>query len=158
MLLSLAVLLVPIAVFLLLWNFLADGNQSSVVDPEPSFSQAASKGVDVLRPHGLSQDWSAMRSAVDEKSGDVVVRVGYNTPSDAGIQLVETDADAEDLLAAELSGKAKPTGAAELANGDWQVYATKGGNAMVLSHDGSSVLIHGDAEVDELNSFAKTLK
>jgi hypothetical protein len=157
MFLSLAVLLVPIAAFFLLWNVFADGQQARVIDPGPAFDEAASTGLAVSRPHDLSAQWQAVSSAVASQDGTVTLRVGYQTPQGAGMQLVETDGDAEKLLAAEITDAPRPAGTERIKDRQWQSYAVKGGNALLYSDDELTILVHGDTDVAELISFAETL-
>lgn len=157
MFLSLAVLLVPIAAFFLVWNLVADGSQARRIDPTSTFTEAEGVGLAVMRPDGLDVDWQPVSAAMNHESGRPVLRVGYQTPDGAGVQLVETSVDPEALLAAELSGGSRPDGSTSQGGRDWQVFQTPGGNAVVYSDESITVLVHGDTDVAELSQFVRAL-
>ncbi len=157
MILSLAVLLVPIGAIFLFWAVFAGGNQPTIIDPAPAYSEATHAGLDVREPQGLSEDWKPVSSNAGDESGAMTLRVGFQTPDGAGIQLVETAATPEDVVRSELNNDAKFFKETDLGNGQWRHYGTPGGNALIYSEDGLTILVHGKAESAELTEFAKTL-
>ena len=157
MILSLAVLLVPIGLFFVAWNFLTSDSQVRVIDPSAAFQEASGSGLAVVRPDGLGADWKPVSSAVSHEGG-VTVRVGYQTPDGNGIQLVETDADAETLLSQELPDGAQPSGTMSWEDRDWQMFETKGGNAVVFSGENVTILVHGNTDTRTLESFISVLE
>lgn len=158
MFISLAVLLVPIAAFFLFWQFLTSDDPVTEIDPSDSFAEAAGLGLDVETPQGLSQDWKALSSAVSQPDGFVTLRVGYYTPEGAGIQLVESQAAAETVMVEELREAPKPLGTVAVDGRQWQSYVTVDGNyALVYTDDELVLIVHGDADSTELESFAGSL-
>src|SRR5690606_2716766 len=126
------------------------------IDPAPAFEEASGSGLAVARPQGLTADWKPVSSAVSHEGG-VTVRVGYQTPDGGGIQLVETDVDADALLARELPDGTRPAGTVEAGGRDWQRFETKGGNAVVFSGGELTILVHGNADPETLTQFAALL-
>jgi hypothetical protein len=159
MLLSLAVLLVPIAVIFLGWRFLTGGTDASPIDPRPSYDEASGAGLDVREPSGLGDDWVPISQDVNQSGGAVTLRVGFYTPDEAGAQLIESDGPAKRLIGEELGKAPKETGVLSTKYPDWKTYITvDGNNALVYSTDDLTIIVHGDASVDELGSLARALK
>lgn len=157
MILSLAVLLLPIGAVFLFWAVFAGGNQPTVIDPKPAYNTASHAGLDVREPQGLSEDWKPVSSNASEESDAMTLRVGFQTPEEAGIQLVETEATPQELMSSELNDDAKFFEKLSLDSGEWRHYGTPGGNALVYSEDGLTILVHGEAEAAELIEFAGSL-
>lgn len=158
MIVSLGVLLAPIGLFFLVWNFLTSDEQVRVIDPSNSYAEAAGMGLDVQEPTGLSEEWKPVSSAVDPDSAEVTMRVGYHTPEGAGIQLIQSEGDLEATMHQELGADPQPSGAVEAADREWLSYVTvEGHDALVFDGDDLVMVVYGDAELEELEEFVAAL-
>lgn len=158
MILSLAVLLLPIGLIFALWQFIGSDRQVSVVDPMPTYQEAADAGLDIAAPKGLSDDWKPVSSTVDRSDGDVTLRVGYHTPAAAGMQLLVSDGDVAEVVEATLRESPRATGVVETSGREWTEYVTVDNNhALVCEEDDQLLIVYGDAETAELTEFASAL-
>lgn len=157
MIISLAVLLVPIGVVFVGWRFLMSGQDVNPVDFGESVDEAKRAGLSVVEPDGLSDQWVPISHSVDGKGG-VTLRIGYHTPDEAGVQLVESDAEPETVLEASLGPEPRKSGGKELAGREWTVYKTVDGhNAYVSETEDMTIAVVGDAAIAELDEFVGTL-
>jgi hypothetical protein len=158
LLLSLAVLLVPILLVVLAFQYLGADDEVTVVDPGPAFDQAHEAGLAVVRPGGLPAGWQAVSAVTREESGVVTLRVGYVSSSGGFLQLVQSDRDAEPLLRRELGG-GRPLGTELIRGVSWQVYPGRDGErALVLLQPERTVLVLGRAPAAELRTLAGSLR
>ncbi|WP_147144282.1 DUF4245 domain-containing protein [Stackebrandtia albiflava] len=158
MVISLAVLLVPIGAFFLLWGFLTSDQPVNGVDPRPAYTEAEGLGLDAPAPEGLPDGWDPLSAQTTQGDGAVTLRVGYQTPSGGGMQYVAGDGLAEEILVAELRDGPRPTGAVTLDGREWMSYLTVDGNpALVYTDESMTLVVHGDASMAELEAFAKAL-
>ncbi|WP_415648522.1 DUF4245 domain-containing protein [Stackebrandtia soli] len=158
MLLSLAVLLVPIALIFGLWQFIGSDRQVSVVNASPTYQEAADAGLDVTEPQGLSEEWKTVSSMVNREDGEATLRVGYYTPSGAGMQFVVSEIDEVELTELVLRKNPQPTGVVETASREWSGYVTTdNNNALLSSGGGQTYIVYGDAPMDELSQFVEAL-
>jgi uncharacterized protein DUF4245 len=157
--LSLLVLLVPIAILIGINRFVQGGDEPTVVDPAAAVADAGQDGAfPVALPAGLSRDWRTVSASYDPGDGQAVLRVGYLTPSGAGVQLVESDTPAETLIPRELTKDARPRGPAEIGGRQWQRYSARPGElAFVLLERERTVLVVGAASEAELHELAAAL-
>lgn len=158
MLLSMAVLLVPIGAILLLFQFLGGDQEVVTTDPGPAISEARQAGLAVAAPRGLSDEWKPT-SAVVRRDGDATtLRIGYVTPSGGFAQVIETDAEPETALRQELDGGGRPTGVERIGEARWQAYPGRGEErALVLMEPGRTILVIGNASAEELRTLAASL-
>ncbi|MFC0028918.1 DUF4245 domain-containing protein [Micromonospora chaiyaphumensis] len=160
MALSLLVLLVPIALLLAFYRGFLGGDEPVTVDPAPAVEQArAANAFPVAEPQGLGSDWRTVSARYQTDAGVGTLRIGYVTPEGRGAQLVESNAPAEKLLPAELSG-GQPQGPADLPGGtSWQRYTARGNEqALVLLEPNRTVIVVGDAGEAELRELATALR
>lgn len=158
MIISLAVLLVPIGLIFVGWKFLLSDQDVNPVDFSESVDEAKRAGLPVVEPDGLSDQWVPISHSVDGGKGEVTLRIGYHTPDEAGVQLVESDADVAEVLDSSLGAEAKKSGGKELAGREWTVYrGADGHRAYVSTTDGATIAVVGDAATAELDEFAGTL-
>jgi hypothetical protein len=159
MIISMAVLLAILFAVFGLYRVI--GGDDATIDPGPAYAQArADGGFPVQEPTGLAAGWRPVSAAFQPQSTGSVLRIGYRTPDDGTVQLVQANTAPDTLLAFELGDAAKPTGVTETVNGAaWQVYdARKGERALVLQAEGRTVVIVGKAEFVELRELAASLK
>lgn len=160
MVLSLLVLLLPIALLLAFNRFVLDGERPTVVDPGPAVEQARAAGeFPVDEPVGLDPAWRPVRADFRRDADGATLRIGYLAPGDAGVQLVQSDVPAERLLPAELAGSGRPEGTVDIAGTPWQRYpARPGERALVLLEPERSVIVVGVAEESRLRELAAALR
>jgi hypothetical protein len=159
MILSLAVLLVPIALLVLFYRLVLSGDAPVTVDPSSTIQEARQAAVfTVLEPRGLPDDWHASSVTFSRQAGGATLRVGYVDPGKDPVQLVESSVPAATLLPAELGSGAKPLGNVRTAAGVWRVYdARPGEKALVLADEKRTVVVVGKTGVESLQAFATTL-
>lgn len=160
MALSLLVLLLPIVLLLGFNRFVLGGEEPTVVDPGPAVAQARVAGAfPVDQPVGLDARWRPVRAAFQRGEHGATLRIGYLTPGDEGVQIVQSDVPAERLLPAELAGARRPEGAVDIAGTPWQRYpARPGERALVLLTPERSVVVIGSADEDRLRELAGALR
>ncbi len=154
------VLLVPVALLVAVYVFFFGGNNVIAVDPGDTYSAArASAHFTVVQPAGLPGSWKPV-SSVYEAGTPSILRVGYVTPSGAGIQLVESDRPADTLIKSELGSEATVARTVTVNGTVWGVVpSTNGSNlALVDSEFGRVVIIRGQASQAELTQFAAALR
>ncbi|WP_169313854.1 DUF4245 domain-containing protein [Stackebrandtia nassauensis] len=159
MIISLAILLVPIGLIFVGWRFLMGDQDVNPVDFSETVGEAERAGLPVVEPDGLSGDWVPISHSVDEEKGAVTLRIGYLTPDEAGLQLVESDAKPDAVIDAAL-GEESPTktGSTEVAGREWQTYTTADGHsAFVSTDDDMTIAVVGDAASRELKEFTAAL-
>jgi hypothetical protein len=157
MLLSLAVLLVPIFVLLLLYRYLFAGDAPIGVDATQTWNTARhSAHFTVLAPEGLPKGWTV--ASANFAGG--TLRVGYVTPAGTGLQLVESDRPLSALGPAELGTKARAGNLVSVNDRPWRAYqqVRGGGQALVLVDAGRTVLVVGSAAPEDLRTFAAALR
>jgi len=159
MIMSLAVLLVPIALLLILYRTLLSGDAPITVDPAPTIQEAqAAKLFPVAVPQGLSDDWHTSTATFTRAPNGATLRLGYVDPDKDPIQLIESSVPTDTLLPTELSAGAKPTGNFRSASGVWRVYdARPGEKALVLGEQNRTIVIVGRTDVDNLEKLATSL-
>lgn len=151
MLLSLAVLLVPLGIFYGIWNWAAVDRQVSVVDTSEDYLAAESLGIEVVRPD-LSENWKPISSVLATEGEAVTLRTGWYTPEGFGMQLVQTTGAVDDVNEA-LTGGGDPVEAGGL---EWSAYETAEGRAWVTVLETSTVVLTAEQDaIDELPELAE---
>jgi hypothetical protein len=146
-----AVLLVPIGLFYVGWNWLASDRQVSVVDTTENHATAASLGLVAIEPE-LDEEWKAISTdlAVDEET--VTLRTGYYSPEGNGLQLAETNGSLADVNE-DLSGAGTPVDAAGI---EWAAYETGNGETWVAEIGGETVVLSAEPDgVADLSELAE---
>ncbi|WP_341719040.1 DUF4245 domain-containing protein [Micromonospora sp. FIMYZ51] len=156
MAISLLVLLVPIVLLLAFYRGFLGGDEPTTVDPTPAFEQARSAGAfPVSEPTGLGEGWRTVRATYRMAEGGAILRVGYVTPEGRGLQVVQSDVPAEQLLPTELTNEGQPQGQTDLGTSTWQRYTARGNEqALVLLQPDRTVIVVGDARDNELREMA----
>lgn len=159
MVLSLAVLIVPIALLLLFYRFVLSGDAPVSIDPGPKIQEAQQAGAfPVAVPTGLGDDWSAATATFTRQSGGATLRIGYVGPRKAPVQLVESSVASSTLLPAELSTKAKALTNFHAPNGVWRLYDGRPGEqALVLADQSRTIIVLGKTDVSTLERLASSL-
>lgn len=151
MALSMAVLLVPLGLFYVMWDWAASDRQVSVVDTSEDRASATALGLDVIEPE-LSPDWKPISSALEVDEETVILRTGWYSPDGDGLQLVQTNGEMS-AVNEKLDGAGEPVEAAGL---QWAAYDLGDNEAWVTELPGSTVVLTADPEgIDELPELAE---
>jgi hypothetical protein len=159
MALSLAVLLVPIALLLTFYRVVLDGDAPVTVDPTSTIQEAQQAHLfPVAVPTGLSKDWHVSDATFRRLDGGATLRIGYVDPDKDPVQLVESSVSPDKVLPAELGDTAKPSGTFRSENRAWRLYAARPGEqALVLTETGRTIVIVGKTDTRNLETLASSL-
>src|SRR5262249_20595646 len=128
MVMSLAVLLVPIALLLIFYKFVLSGDAPVTVDPSSTIQEALdAKIFPIAVPAGLGDHWAVSSATFAKQANGATLRIGYVDPDKDGVQLVESSVPAATLLPAELTTNAKPQTNFRAANGVWRLFSGRPG-------------------------------
>lgn len=141
MALSMAVLLVPIGLFYVGWQWVASDRQVSVVDTTENHSTAASLGLAAIEPD-LGEEWKSISTDLAVDGETVVLRTGYYSPDGHGLQLAETNGTLDDVNE-DLTGAGTPVEAAGIA---WTAYETGSGETWVAEIGGETVVLSAEPD------------
>ncbi len=157
MVLSLAVLVIPIALLLIFYRVVLSGDAPVTVDPASTIQEA--QGIfSVAVPGGLGSDWHVTAATLRRESAGATLRLGYVDPDKDPIQLVESTVSATSLLPAELGPTAKPLENFRTATGVWRRYdARPGEQALVLTEQNRTIIVVGKADAKNLEHLANSL-
>jgi hypothetical protein len=159
MAISLGVLVVPLVLLMAFCRPTA--GDTPTVDPARTYQAAkASAKFPVRVPEELPSSWRATNSALRTgEAGTLTVRVTYLTPATKSMQLVQSDQAAEKLIVDEL-GAGRIEGAVTVGSARWQRYggSRSGETALVLLEPKVTVVIVGDAGLEELRTLAGSLR
>jgi hypothetical protein len=159
MALSLAVLLIPIALLLIFYRVVLDGDKPVTVDPGSTIEEAQSAGLfPVAVPTGLHDDWHVSSAAFQRQANGATLRIGYVDPDDNGLQLIESSVPPTDLLPVELSKTAKPLDTYRSAARLWRLYTARPGEqALVLGESNRTIIVVGRTSEKNLEALASSL-
>jgi hypothetical protein len=157
--LSLGVLIVPIFVVILGFQFLG-ADPITRVDPTEAYGRAESSGgFAVLRAEGLPRGWYITAATSQLDKGDTTLRVGLVAPSGKFARFAQSNRPVERMVADELGGTPRSTGAEELGGQVWLRYPGRGQEqALVSVRRDSVVVVTGTAEDAELQELAASLR
>jgi hypothetical protein len=159
MAISLGVLTIPLVLLMALCR--PSSRDVPTVDPANTYEAAKATGAFPVRvPKGLPAGWRATNSSLRSGTGSkLTLRVSYVTPTSRFAQLVESNVAADTLLPEELGG-GKAEGTTKVGAVDWQRYGGRraGETALVLLDRQVTVLVAGDATLDELRTLAAALR
>lgn len=104
--------------------------------------------------------WRANSVGTDVVDGRKVARVGYLTPSGSYVQLQQSDATEEAILAAGAGARNLVAQGAQAVGGrNWVVYGTRPGEPVWIADTGSARLaITGSGNDDEFRALAASLR
>jgi uncharacterized protein DUF4245 len=159
MLVSLAVLLVPIALVLIFYRVVLGGDAPVTMDPAPTIQEAQrAAAFPVAVQVGLGEGWHVSTATFRRATDGATLRLGYVDPDKDPLQLIESNVAAATLLPAELGKSAKPTGIFRAANGAWRQYDSRPGEqALVLAEQNRTIIVVGKADIKRLQALAATL-
>lgn len=159
MALSLGILLLPIALLLLFYRLVLDGDKPVSVDPAPAVQQArAASGFEVLEPRGLGDDWHTITATFAKEADGATLRLGYVDPEKDPLQLIESSVPTARLLPAELGKSPQAESTFRDGGRTWQRYTARPGeSALVLLEKGRTIIVVAPAGSKRLEPFAATL-
>jgi hypothetical protein len=160
MIISVGLLLVVVFTLFGLYRCLG-GDEVAEVDAGPAYEEARDEGAfPVLVPSGLPAGWKSVSANYQPHSGGATLRVGWRSPDDGTLQLIESDIVPATLLPRELGADAAPTGTTVDEGGrQWQVYSARGGEtAYVFQQAEHTVIVTGKAGEEEMREFVRSLK
>jgi hypothetical protein len=158
MALSLIVLLIPLALIVGIFR-LRGGEDVVVVDPAAAIGQArASHLFPVAAAEGLGAEWRSISANFSAANGTGTLRVGYVTPEDGTVQLLETNEDPQALLPREFGPDGEPTGTVDVDGTVWRTYRVRGSEqALVLTTSDRTIVVQGQASPEELQELARAV-
>jgi hypothetical protein len=157
--LSFGVLIVPILIVIVGSNLLG-AEQVTRVDPNDAYASAEATGqFTVLRPEGLGRDWYTTAADTTRSGSAVTLRLGLVAPSGKFARIAESGRPASKMLAAELGGTPRSTGAEEINGQPWLRYPGRDREQALVSvrRDGV-VVVTGTADLTELRTLAASLR
>lgn len=158
MVLSLVVLLVPIALMMAFYNVVLGGDRPIAVDPAPAMA-AAEREFPVARPAGLGEDWHVTSANFRRETGGSTLRIGYVGPAEKPILLIQSDIAAATLVPAEVGGQGERTGAYRTDRRTWMRYTGRPGEtALIVTEQDRTIVILGDSgDTANLEKLASSL-
>jgi len=159
MAISLGVLLAVLFAFFGLYRCLG-GDGSARVDPAPVYAQARNGGTfQVLEPSGLPKGWRPVSAVYQPQNVGAVLRIGWRTPDDGNVQLIQGSLSSDILLEQELGGVSAQPAIIDINGKPWHAYpARKGERAIALVEPGRTIIVVGRASDAELKELAAALK
>ncbi|MFS8479836.1 MAG: DUF4245 domain-containing protein [Micromonosporaceae bacterium] len=160
MLLSLLVLIAPVALLVAFASFVREGRPASVIDPSPVVAQAQAAGrFTVATPQDLGDGWRPASANFRTSADGATLRIGYITPGGEGVQFISSDVPAQQLLANELGDQARLVGTETIAGRPWQQYdARPGERALVRAEPDHTLIVVGPATLDDLHTLAAAIR
>jgi hypothetical protein len=160
MALSLAVLLIPIALLITFYRVVLSGDAPVNVDPTSTLQEARAAAVfPVLEPQGLGDDWSVTTATFRRETAGATLRLGYVDPDDDPVLLVQSSVPPQTLLPAELGEDPQPRDTFRTPSGVWRLYDSRPGeSALVLTEQGRTVLVVGRTDAENLRTMAGSLR
>jgi hypothetical protein len=158
MLMSLAVLIVPIALLLLFYRFVLSGDAPVSIDPSATIQEAQQAKLFPIAVPQLGEDWHPSSATWTKQAGGSTLRIGYVDPGKDPVQLVESNVPPATLLPAELTDNAKPLSSFRAANGVWRLYTGRPGEqALVLAEADRTIILVGKTDEKSLEQLATSL-
>ena len=158
MVLSLAVLLVPIALVLLFYRFVLSGDAPITVDAGPTIQEAQAAALFPVAVPRLGGDWHTSSATWQRTAAGGTLRIGYVDPDSDPIQLVESSVASAALIRSELTATAAPGGTFQAGASSWQRYSGRPGeDALVLFEKGRTIIIVGTTDPENLQALASAL-
>jgi hypothetical protein len=158
MVMSLAILIVPIALLLIFYRVVLHGDDPTNVDPSPTIQEAQHAQLFPVAVPKLSDKWAVSAATFTHAATGATLRIGYVDEDKHPVQLVESSVPAETLLPAELGSTSKQVGTFRAAGGVWRLYDSRPGEqALVLGDTGRTIVIAGRTDVKNLQTLATSL-
>ncbi|BBH64740.1 hypothetical protein ACTI_14250 [Actinoplanes sp. OR16] len=157
MIYSLLVLLVPIALVMVFWKVVLDGDKPLTRDPSSAI-QSASREFTVAQPAGLSDDWYVQSANFQKTDTGATLRIGYVDPDADPILLVQSTVPAETLVPAEVGDEGKRTGTFRAGNRTWMTYTGRPGEtAFIVTEQNRTIVLVGETKQKNMETLAAAL-
>ncbi|MEU8655182.1 DUF4245 domain-containing protein [Actinoplanes philippinensis] len=158
MILSLLVLLVPIALFLGFYRVILDGDKPISVDPTSSI-ELATREFPVAQPDGLGDDWHVTSANFRREDTGATLRLGYVDPDGKPVLLVQSDIEPATLVPAEVGAQGKRTGTYRTGERTWMRYTGREDEtALIVTEQARTIVIIGNsAGTTNLEKLAASL-
>ncbi|MBO3740430.1 DUF4245 domain-containing protein [Actinoplanes sp. NEAU-H7] len=159
MIMSLLVLLVPIALCLTFYRVVLDGDKPISIDPAETI-QLAERAFPVAQPRGLDEDdWHVASAVFGRVDGGATLRLGYVGPSGKAMQLIQSTVAPTTLIPAEVGDSGKRTGAYRTDERVWMQYSGRPGEtALIFTEPTRTIVIIGDGgDTENLEKLASAL-
>ncbi|WP_430780840.1 DUF4245 domain-containing protein [Actinoplanes sp. G11-F43] len=160
MILSLAVLLVPIALIMVFYQVVLEGNRPVSVDTTSSV-ELASREFPVRMPAGLTEDddWHVTSANFRREGTGATLRLGYIPPSDEAILMIQSTVDPSVLVPAEVGAEGQRSGTFRTTQRTWMQYAgRKGETALIATEQSHTIVLIGSSnDVANLEKLAAAL-
>lgn len=171
MMLTLAVILVPVIIISVLFSRNLDDHPVEVVDWKPLAQEAAAEAsYDVLAPSDLPATWRPVRVSwepageTDEsgnRSDRSLWKLGFLDPGDRYVGIYQADGDREGFIKdITRDGRVdRSQGEVKVGDDTWERYESEDGRtrSLVRSADEATNIVVGDVEYQTLQDFAATL-
>jgi hypothetical protein len=158
MTMSLAVLLIPIALIAIFYKFVLSGDAPVTVDPSPTIQEAQAAKVFPIAVPTLSDKWHASSATWQKTAAGGTLRIGYVDPDDNPVQLIESNIDSQTLARTELTSSAAQIDRYATGGRTWALYTGRPGEqGLVLFDQGRTIIIVGKAKATQLESLAAAL-
>jgi uncharacterized protein DUF4245 len=158
MVLSLAVLIVPIALLLIFYRVVLSGDAPITVDPAATIQEAQQADRFPVAVPDPGDGWHVSTARFVRQQTGATLRIGYVDPDKDPVQLVESSVPAAGLLRTELTAAAEPIGNFRTKLGAWRLYqARPGEKALVLTDPARTVIVIGKAGTESLEHLAASL-
>jgi Protein of unknown function (DUF4245) len=154
---AMVVLMVPVIIIVALYRFLGHETPPTI-DTADTYSTARSAhDFDVLIPTGLSAKWRITTASYQDKT----LRLGFISPADGQLRVVETGPVTPSLYPDELGQGAHPSGATVDVDGaTWQRFA--GGRpdetSLVRAEPKRTIIVVGHSSDADVQTLAASLK
>ncbi|GAA1588340.1 DUF4245 domain-containing protein [Actinoplanes couchii] len=160
MIISLLVLLVPIALMMGFYRVVLDGDRPVSIDPASSID-LASRAFPVAVPAGLTedQDWHITSANFRREDNGATLRIGYIPPSDKAILMIQSNVDASVLVPAEVGAQGQRTGTFRTGQRTWLQYSGRTNEtALIATEETRTIVILGDsADTANLEKLATAI-
>lgn len=168
MVISLAVLLVPVLIIMAIFTVPPDKPVAEAVDWQPVVEQArAGAKFEVMAPRALPDDWIATRArwapagqaGVDGRPVPAdTLQLGFIDPQPLYFGLDQSSAPAAPFIA-KVTRSGRFDGQSVVGGRTWHRYVSEDGRtrALVLSDAASTVVLTADGSYEALEAFAGTL-
>jgi hypothetical protein len=155
---ALGILVIPLVAFVVL--FQPKESDAPAVDPARVYDTArAEKAFRVREPQGV-EGWKPTVAVYNPAAGGrFTLRVSYSIPDQGYLQLVQSNAAADSLIAGIIDRSA-PVGVEQIEGESWTRYTAREGKetAFVLIEPDVTVVVVGDASVDTARTMIKSLQ
>ncbi|HWS37976.1 MAG TPA: DUF4245 domain-containing protein [Actinoplanes sp.] len=160
MIISLLVLLIPIALLMGFYRVVLDGDRPVSVDPASSID-LASRVFPVAVPAGLTEDddWHITSANFRREDGGATLRLGYIPPTDKAILMIQSSVDPNTLVPAEVGAEGKRTGSFRTEARTWMQYSGRVGETVLIwtEQDRTVVLIGDSGDTANLEKLAAAI-